>query len=36
MRNILWQSDAWSEYQGIEANKTMLKKSELPYQRPVA
>lgn len=26
MRNLLWQSDAWREYQDMQADKAMLKK----------
>lgn len=26
MRNLLWQSDAWKEYEYLQAEKTTLKK----------
>lgn len=26
MRNILWQSDAWTEYEDIQSDKVMLRK----------
>lgn len=26
MRNLLWQSDAWKEYENLQAEKAMLKK----------
>ena len=26
MRDLLWQSDAWSEYEDIQSDKAMLKK----------
>ena len=27
MRNILWQSDAWNEYEALQAEKTKMKKT---------
>lgn len=27
MRNLLWQSDAWKDYERIQNNKTTLKKA---------
>ena len=26
MRNLLWQSDAWKEYESLQAEKLILKK----------
>ena len=26
MRNLLWQSDAWKEYENLQAEKSILKK----------
>ena len=26
MRNLLWQSDAWKEYESLQAEKALLKK----------
>ena len=27
MRNLLWQSDAWKEYENLQAEKAILKKT---------
>jgi len=27
MRNLLWQSDAWKEYENLQAEKAVLKKT---------
>ncbi|MBE6018131.1 MAG: Txe/YoeB family addiction module toxin [Lachnospiraceae bacterium] len=27
MRNLLWQSDAWKEYESLQAEKALLKKT---------
>lgn len=27
MRNLLWQSDAWKEYESLQAEKAILKKT---------
>lgn len=27
MRNLLWQSEAWKEYESLQAEKTVLKKA---------
>ena len=27
MRNILWQSDAWNEYEALQAEKATLKRT---------
>ena len=27
MRNLLWQSDAWKEYESLQAEKVLLKKT---------
>ena len=33
MRNLLWQSDAWKEYESLQAEKLILKKVNISLNR---